>query len=95
MVQGSIIFMCIIKGTDGSMTYVNQTTTNLPELKASGDVSVSNVNAQNGSFDVTISNITAPRGLSKVLVPTWTEAGGQDDIIWHTRRTPIRLVVTK
>ena len=66
------------------MTYVNQTTTNLPELKASGDVSVSNVNAQNGSFDVTISNITAPRGLSKVLVPTWTEAGGQDDIIWHT-----------
>ncbi|TAA13103.1 cell wall hydrolase, partial [Streptococcus parasuis] len=72
------------QGTDGSMTYVNQTTTNLPELKASGDVSVSNVNAQNGSFDVTISNITAPRGLSKVLVPTWTEAGGQDDIIWHT-----------
>ncbi|HFU3722986.1 TPA: GBS Bsp-like repeat-containing protein [Streptococcus suis] len=72
------------QGTDGSMTYVNQTTTTLPELKASGDVSVSNVDSQTGSFDVTISNITAPHGLSKVLVPTWTEAGGQDDIIWHT-----------
>ncbi len=86
MVQASIIFMCIIKVPDGSMTYVNQTTTNLPELKASGDVSV--FNAQCSKLVVlmlTISNITAPHGLSKkVLVPTWTEADGQDDIIWHT-----------
>ncbi|MFZ2714411.1 MAG: GBS Bsp-like repeat-containing protein, partial [Streptococcus suis] len=72
------------QGTDGSMTYVAQTTTTLPELKTSGNVSVSNVNSQTGSFDVHITNVSAPRGLAKVLVPTWTEAGGQDDIIWHT-----------
>ncbi|MDG4523852.1 GBS Bsp-like repeat-containing protein [Streptococcus suis] len=72
------------RGTDGSMTYVAQTTTTLPELKTSGNVSVSNVNAQSGSFDVHVTNVSAPRGLSKVLVPTWTESDGQDDIIYHT-----------
>ncbi|WP_248049552.1 GBS Bsp-like repeat-containing protein [Streptococcus iners] len=72
------------RGTDGSMTYVAQTTTTLPELKTSGNVSVSNVNAQSGSFDVHVTNVSAPRGLSKVLVPTWTESNGQDDIIYHT-----------
>ncbi|HEM3682464.1 TPA: N-acetylmuramoyl-L-alanine amidase, partial [Streptococcus suis] len=52
--------------------------------KTSGNVSVSNVNAQSGSFDVHVTNVSAPRGLSKVLVPTWTESDGQDDIIYHT-----------
>ena len=66
---------------NGKMVYLNEI---VVDVKVSGTVSVSNVNAQNGSFDVTISNITATRGLNKVLVPTWTEAGGQDDIIWHT-----------
>ncbi|HFI0237105.1 TPA: GBS Bsp-like repeat-containing protein, partial [Streptococcus suis] len=50
----------------------------------SGNISVSNVNAQLGSFDVRVTNVSAPRGLSKVLVPTWTESNGQDDIIYHT-----------
>ena len=26
---------------------------------------------------------TAPNGVSEVLMPTWTEANGQDDLIWH------------
>lgn len=25
----------------------------------------------------------ASRGISKVLLPTWTEANGQDDLVWH------------
>ena len=66
---------------NGKMVYLNEI---VVDVKASGTVTISNVYSQTGSFDVTISNITAPRGLSKVLVPTWTEAGGQDDIIWHT-----------
>ncbi|HEM3577862.1 TPA: GBS Bsp-like repeat-containing protein, partial [Streptococcus suis] len=49
----------------------------------SGNISVSNVNAQLGSFDVRVTNVSAPRGIDKVYVPTWTESGGQDDIIWH------------
>ncbi len=26
---------------------------------------------------------TAPNGVSEVLMPTWTEANGQDDLVWH------------
>ncbi|HFU4344643.1 TPA: GBS Bsp-like repeat-containing protein [Streptococcus suis] len=71
------------RGEDGSMTGIGATTVNLPELKASGTVTAINVNDQAGSYEVKISNVIAPKGLSKVYVPTWTEAGGQDDIVWH------------
>ena len=27
--------------------------------------------------------IEASRGISKVLLPTWTEVNGQDDLVWH------------
>ncbi|MCA9761143.1 MAG: N-acetylmuramoyl-L-alanine amidase, partial [Streptococcus sp.] len=65
---------------NGKMVYLNEI---VVDVKASGTITISNVDSQTGSFDVTISNITAPRGLTKVYVPTWTEAGGQDDIVWH------------
>ena len=71
------------RGEDGSMTGIGATTVNLPELKASGTVTAINVNDQAGSYEVKISNVIAPKGLSKVFIPTWTEAGGQDDIVWH------------
>ncbi len=71
------------RGEDGSMIGIGATTVNLPELKASGTVTAINVNDQAGSYEVKISNVIAPNGLNKVYVPTWTEAGGQDDIVWH------------
>ncbi len=27
--------------------------------------------------------VNAPNGISKVQMPTWTEANGQDDVVWH------------
>ncbi|NQL98574.1 cell wall hydrolase [Streptococcus suis] len=69
--------------TDGSLSAIGATSTVLPELKASGKVSAVNVNQGAGSFEVKISDIVAPKGIAKVLVPTWTESGGQDDIVWH------------
>ena len=71
------------RGEDGSMTGIGATTVNLPELKASGTVTAINVNDQAGSYEVKISNVVAPKGIRKIFVPTWTEAGGQDDIVWH------------
>ncbi|WP_334116213.1 GBS Bsp-like repeat-containing protein, partial [Streptococcus parasuis] len=71
------------RGEDGSMIGIGATTVNLPELKASGTVTAINVNDQDGSYEVKISNVIAPKGLNKVYVPTWTEAGDQDDIVWH------------
>ncbi|NQN17893.1 cell wall hydrolase [Streptococcus suis] len=69
--------------TDGSLSAIGATSAVLPELKASGKVSAVNVNQGAGSFEVKISDIVAPKGIAKVLIPTWTESGGQDDIVWH------------
>ena len=80
---GKYISHVYYRSLDGSMTGIGATTVNLPELKASGTVTAINVNDQAGSYEVKISNVIAPKGLSKVYVPTWTEAGGQDDIVWH------------
>ncbi|EGD29831.1 N-acetylmuramidase/lysin [Streptococcus sanguinis SK72] len=49
-----------------------------------GNISIQNKNNVNGSFDVVISNVSAPYGVSVVSVPVWSEANGQDDIIWYT-----------
>ncbi|WP_024418474.1 GBS Bsp-like repeat-containing protein, partial [Streptococcus suis] len=69
--------------TDGSLSAIGATSIVLPELKASGKVSAVNVNQGAGSFEVKISDVVAPKGIAQVLVPTWTESGGQDDIVWH------------
>lgn len=33
---------------------------------------------------VNIDGITAPNGIQSILVPTWSDNNGQDDIIWYT-----------
>ena len=45
-----------------------------------GDVSVTELSAS--GYRVT-AKINAPSGVSKVLMPTWTNANGQDDLVWH------------
>ncbi len=51
-----------------------------PEELAITDLVVTEL-SQDG-FLVT-ATFTAPNGVSEVLMPTWTEANGQDDLIWH------------
>ena len=46
------------------------------------DLAVTSLNNATGSYDVLISNLVAPYGFKEVLVPTWSEKNGQDDIIW-------------
>ncbi len=36
-----------------------------------------------GTVTVTVSGISSPSGVARVMVPTWTAAGGQDDIVWY------------
>ncbi|HEM3717234.1 TPA: GBS Bsp-like repeat-containing protein [Streptococcus suis] len=84
---GKYISHVYYRGTDGSMTGVGAVTAELQApatpAKASGTVTVTNVNSQTGSFDVVIKDVISPVALDKVLVPTWTENKNQDDIIWH------------
>ncbi|HEM6266872.1 TPA: GBS Bsp-like repeat-containing protein [Streptococcus suis] len=84
---GSYISHVYYQGKDGKRTYIGATTATVPVAptpeKASGKITVSNINASAGTYDVVISEVKSPVALDKVLVPTWTSNKGQDDIIWH------------
>ncbi|HFI0246396.1 TPA: GBS Bsp-like repeat-containing protein, partial [Streptococcus suis] len=84
---GKYISHVYYRGTDGSMTGVGAVTAELQApatpAKASGTITVTNVNSQTGSFDVVIKDVISPVALDKVLVPTWTDKNDQDDIVWH------------
>ena len=47
------------------------------------DLAITGLNNATGSYDLVISNLVAPRDFKEVLVPTWSEKNGQDDIIWY------------
>ena len=74
---------------NGQMTGVGGTVTNVfigkrPEdLKPSGTVTIENNNLSTGTFDAVVRNVISPTGLKEVLIPSWSVAGGQDDLIWH------------
>ncbi|AWX95707.1 cell wall hydrolase [Streptococcus suis] len=81
--SGKYISHVYYRGHDGSMTAIGGASVELPELKPTGTVTIENRNDAQGTFDVRVANVSSPRGLDKVYVPTWTESGGQDDIVWH------------
>mgnify|MGYP000482648102 CR=1 FL=1 len=64
-------------------SYVTQTVTEIQQNKPSGKLSIENKNDQTGTFDAVIRDVVAPNGLREILVPTWSEVNGQDDLIWH------------
>ena len=74
---------------NGQMTGVGGTVTNVfigkrPEdLKPSGAVTIENNNSSTGTFDAVVRNVVSPTGLKEVLIPSWSVAGGQDDLVWH------------
>ena len=51
--------------------------------RPSGVLTIENNNTAAGTFDAVVRNIVAPTGLKEVLVPSWSLAGGQDDLTWH------------
>ena len=64
-------------------TYITKTTTEVREVKPSGTVTIENNNTVTGTFDAVIRNVVAPNGLKEVLVPTWSDSNGPDDLVWH------------
>ena len=51
--------------------------------KPSGKVTIENNNSTTGTFDAVIRDVVSPNGLKEVLIPTWSEVNGQDDLVWH------------
>ena len=68
---------------DGSRIGVGGTQTKVTLSEPKADLAIIGLNNATGSYDVVISNLVAPRGFKEVLVPTWSEKNGQDDIIWY------------
>ena len=52
-------------------------------LKPKASFSIENNNKVTGTFDAVVRDIVAPLGVKEVLIPSWSLANGQDDLIWH------------
>ena len=67
----------------GQRRYVTETVTEVHQSRPSGVLSIENQNQISGTFDAVVRNVIAPNGLKEVLIPTWSEVNGQDDLVWH------------
>ncbi|HFU4123456.1 TPA: GBS Bsp-like repeat-containing protein [Streptococcus suis] len=67
----------------GNLVYVGETKTVLEKQSAKGTIAVSSPDPTTGAFKVQINNLVTPNGIQSVFIPTWTDANGQDDIVWH------------
>lgn len=63
--------------------YISEKVVSVDYARPSGVLTIENNNTATGTFDAVVRNIVAPTGLKEVLVPSWSLAGGQDDLIWH------------
>ena len=68
---------------DNHRRYVTETITEVHQVKPSGTVTIENNNTEKGTFDAVIRNVVAPTGLKEVLIPTWSDSNGPDDLVWH------------
>ena len=63
--------------------YIAEKVVSVDYARPSGVLTIENNNTAAGTFDAVVRNIVAPTGLKEVLVPSWSLAGGQDDLTWH------------
>ena len=68
---------------DGKLVGVGGTTTKVSVAKPEGKLTIANNNPKTGTFDVIVSEVSSPQGVREVLLPTWSNENGQDDLIWH------------
>ncbi|MDU2327556.1 MAG: GBS Bsp-like repeat-containing protein [Streptococcus salivarius] len=63
--------------------YLTEKVVEVTQTRPSASLVIENNNADLGTFDAVIRNIVAPNGVKEVLVPSWSLANGQDDLVWH------------
>ena len=72
-----------IEDNSNNRHYIAEKVVAVDYTRPSGVLTIENNNTAAGTFDAVVRNIVAPTGLKEVLVPSWSLAGGQDDLIWH------------
>ena len=63
--------------------FVTGTATTVHHKRSAGTLTIENHNSTTGTFDAVIRDVVSPNGLKEVLIPTWSEVNGQDDLVWH------------
>lgn len=72
------------KDNNNKLTFVGATTVNMivePMTATNVTASVSG-----NKISAVISGINAPSGIKSILVPTWSDVDGQDDLKWYAAR---------
>ena len=70
----------------------NSNTVAYQEKNSIDDIKISNITSEGYQVDVTV---TASSGIKQVLMPIWTVANGQDDIVWHKASVNGRVASAK
>ena len=63
--------------------YIAEKVVAVDYIRPRGVLSIENNDTVAGTFDAVVRDIVAPNGVKDILVPSWSLAGGQDDLIWH------------
>ena len=81
--QGKYLSHVYYVTATGTKEFVTGTATTVHHKHSAGTLTIENNSSTTGTFDAVIRNVVAPNGLNEVLVPTWSEVNGQDDLVWH------------
>lgn len=66
----------------GNVKFIDGANFKITPVSCSG-LKIENVDNSTGTCRVVVSGVSSVSGVKQVLVPVWSEANGQDDIIWH------------
>ena len=81
--QGKYLSHVYYVTATGTKEFVTGTATTVHHKHSAGTLTIENNNSTTGTIDAVIRDVVAPNGLKEVLVPTWSEVNGQDDLVWH------------
>lgn len=48
-----------------------------------GDIEIEDINVKKGQFKVAVSNVSNSELVKEIMIPVWSEQGGQDDLVWY------------
>ena len=81
--QGKYLVHVYYVTARGTREFVTGTATTVHHKRSAGTLTIENNNSTTGTFDAVIRDVVSPNGLKEVLIPTWSEVNGQDDLVWH------------
>ena len=81
--QGKYLVHVYYVTATGRKEFVTGTATTVHHKRSAGTLTIENNNSTTGTFDAVIRDVVSPNGLKEVLIPTWSEVNGQDDLVWH------------